>query len=183
MIHKQHLVGVWICVKALCHFWTAKWGNKATAEAAVAAAGAAAAAACASLATTPALWMKHQHTRLEQYTTPSPLSAPSRPCLHSLPPSHSFLWRYLLTHFAAGVCPDYNNDHNGQTPTVFVSSVSAPVVLQGGDKEKKKIMKASEKFRFNFDWDNKEDTSRDLNPLYNNLHRECHGFFVPEAAW
>lgn len=33
-------------------------------------------------------------------------------------------------------------------------------------------MKASEKFRFNFDWDNKEDTSRDLNPLYNNLHRK-----------
>jgi hypothetical protein len=68
------------------------------------------------------------------------------------------------------------------------------VILQGGDKEKKKIMKASEKFRFNFDWDNKEDTSRDLNPLYNNLHRECHVFFrgclvtssvmlVSEAAW
>lgn len=34
-------------------------------------------------------------------------------------------------------------------------------------------MKASDKFKFNFDWDNKEDTSRDLNPLYNNLHREC----------
>jgi len=44
--------------------------------------------------------------------------------------------------------------------------------IQGGDREKKKVMKASEKFRFNFDWDNKEDTSRDLNPLYNNLHRE-----------
>lgn len=41
----------------------------------------------------------------------------------------------------------------------------------GGDREKKKVMKASEKFRFNFDWDNKEDTSRDLNPLYNNLHQ------------
>ena len=51
------------------------------------------------------------------------------------------------------------------------------VILQGGDKEKKKIMKASDKFKFNFDWDNKEDTSRDLNPLYNNLHRECHVFF------
>lgn len=46
------------------------------------------------------------------------------------------------------------------------------VPVQGGDREKKKVMKASEKFRFNFDWDNKEDTSRDLNPLYNNLHRE-----------
>jgi hypothetical protein len=58
MIRKRHLVGAWICVKALCHFWTAKWGNEATAEAAVAAA-VAAAAACASLAITPALWMKH----------------------------------------------------------------------------------------------------------------------------
>jgi hypothetical protein len=44
--------------------------------------------------------------------------------------------------------------------------------LQGDDKSKKKVMKASEKFRFNFDWDGKEDTSKDLNPLYNNLHRE-----------
>jgi hypothetical protein len=34
---------------------------------------------------------------------------------------------------------------------------------------------ASEKFRFNFDWDSKEDTSRDLNPLYNNLHGEVGG--------
>ena len=31
-------------------------------------------------------------------------------------------------------------------------------------------MKASEKFRFNFDWDAKEDTSKDLNPLYNQPH-------------
>jgi ATP-dependent RNA helicase DDX23/PRP28 len=31
-------------------------------------------------------------------------------------------------------------------------------------------MKASEKFRFNFDWDSKEDTSKDLNPLYNEPH-------------
>jgi ATP-dependent RNA helicase DDX23/PRP28 len=33
-------------------------------------------------------------------------------------------------------------------------------------------MKASEKFRFVFDWASSEDTSKDLNPLYNNLHRE-----------
>lgn len=38
--------------------------------------------------------------------------------------------------------------------------------------KKKKIVKASDKFRFNFDWDAKEDTSKDLNPLYNSLHRE-----------
>lgn len=36
--------------------------------------------------------------------------------------------------------------------------------------QKKKILKASERFKFTFDWDAKEDTSRDLNPLYQNLH-------------
>ncbi|WIA22903.1 hypothetical protein OEZ86_009840 [Tetradesmus obliquus] len=42
----------------------------------------------------------------------------------------------------------------------------------GDDKfKKKKVVKASEKFRFNFDWDGKEDTSKDLNPLYNHLHQ------------
>lgn len=40
----------------------------------------------------------------------------------------------------------------------------------GQDKLKKRIVRPSEKFKFNFDWDAKEDTSRDLNPLYNNLH-------------
>ncbi len=33
-------------------------------------------------------------------------------------------------------------------------------------------MKATDKFRFVFDWDAKEDTSRDLNPLYSKLHRK-----------
>ncbi|KAF6265401.1 pre-mRNA-splicing ATP-dependent RNA helicase [Scenedesmus sp. NREL 46B-D3] len=41
----------------------------------------------------------------------------------------------------------------------------------GDNKSKKKVVKASEKFRFNFDWDGKEDTSKDLNPLYNHLHQ------------
>lgn len=36
----------------------------------------------------------------------------------------------------------------------------------GGEKEKKKVKKPSEKFRFNFDWEASDDTSRDLNPLY-----------------
>ena len=36
----------------------------------------------------------------------------------------------------------------------------------GGEKEKKKVKKPSEKFRFNFDWEATDDTSRDLNPLY-----------------
>eukprot|EP00884_Botryococcus_braunii_P016864 jgi/Botrbrau1/3861/Bobra.0183s0086.1 len=40
----------------------------------------------------------------------------------------------------------------------------------GGEKVKKKILKPSEKFRFNFDWEATDDTSRDLNPLYNNTH-------------
>ncbi len=40
----------------------------------------------------------------------------------------------------------------------------------GQDKKKKKIQKASDKFRFNFDWEATEDTSKDLNPLYNNTH-------------
>ena len=35
---------------------------------------------------------------------------------------------------------------------------------------RKKILKPSEKFRFNFDWEAHDDTSRDLNPLYNNTH-------------
>jgi hypothetical protein len=38
----------------------------------------------------------------------------------------------------------------------------------GGKKEKKKVGKPSEKFKFVFDWDASEDTSRDINPLYNN---------------
>lgn len=34
----------------------------------------------------------------------------------------------------------------------------------------RQVLRPSEKFKFNFDWDSKDDTSRDLNPLYNNLH-------------
>lgn len=36
----------------------------------------------------------------------------------------------------------------------------------GLKKEKKKIQKLSEKFKINFDWDEKDDTSQDINPLY-----------------
>lgn len=42
------------------------------------------------------------------------------------------------------------------------------------EKNKKKVMKASDKFKFNFDWDAGDDTSKDLNPLYNLTHRELH---------
>jgi len=38
-----------------------------------------------------------------------------------------------------------------------------------GIKEKKRrFVKPSEKFKFVFEWDLTEDTSRDYNPLYNN---------------
>lgn len=40
----------------------------------------------------------------------------------------------------------------------------------GVKKEKKKAAKISEKFRFAFDWGAEEDTSADLNPLYDKKH-------------
>ena len=46
----------------------------------------------------------------------------------------------------------------------------------GGEKKKKKVLKGAEKFKFNFDWEAGDDTSRDLNPLYNSTHgahQEC----------
>eukprot|EP00245_Coleochaete_scutata_P007157 TRINITY_DN22260_c0_g1_i1.p1 TRINITY_DN22260_c0_g1~~TRINITY_DN22260_c0_g1_i1.p1 ORF type:complete len:868 (-),score=265.39 TRINITY_DN22260_c0_g1_i1:504-3107(-) len=40
----------------------------------------------------------------------------------------------------------------------------------GVKKVKKRVVKPSEKFRFSFDWENTEDTSRDMNPIYQNPH-------------
>ncbi|XP_010249341.1 PREDICTED: DEAD-box ATP-dependent RNA helicase 21 [Nelumbo nucifera] len=40
----------------------------------------------------------------------------------------------------------------------------------GTKKPKKRVIKPSEKFRFSFDWENTEDTSRDMNILYQNPH-------------
>lgn len=40
----------------------------------------------------------------------------------------------------------------------------------GSKKPKKRVIKPSEKFRFSFDWENTEDTSRDMNILYQNPH-------------
>ncbi|MCL7052284.1 hypothetical protein MKW94_029918 [Papaver nudicaule] len=40
----------------------------------------------------------------------------------------------------------------------------------GTKKPKKRVIKPSEKFRFSFDWENTEDTSRDMNNLYQNPH-------------
>nr|GEY44639.1 DEAD-box ATP-dependent RNA helicase 21 [Tanacetum cinerariifolium] len=40
----------------------------------------------------------------------------------------------------------------------------------GTKKPKKRVIKPSEKFRFSFDWENTEDTSRDMNALYQNPH-------------
>lgn len=42
----------------------------------------------------------------------------------------------------------------------------------GAEKKKKKVLKGAEKFKFNFDWEAGDDTSRDLNPLYNSTHGE-----------
>ena len=39
-----------------------------------------------------------------------------------------------------------------------------------GVKKKKKVLKISEKFRFSFDWHADEDTSVDLNPIYEKKH-------------
>lgn len=39
-----------------------------------------------------------------------------------------------------------------------------------GAKKERRIVKNSEKQKFVFDWSLNEDTSRDLNPLYNNTH-------------
>ena len=44
----------------------------------------------------------------------------------------------------------------------------------GADKVKKKTLRPSEKFRFNFDWEASDDTSRDLNPIYNNPVEAVH---------
>ncbi len=46
----------------------------------------------------------------------------------------------------------------------------------GAEKQRKKVLKPSEKFRFNFDWEAADDTSRDLNPLYNNTHEVSRRF-------
>ena len=40
----------------------------------------------------------------------------------------------------------------------------------GAEKVKKKVVKASDRFKFKFDWESAEDTSRDLNPLYDKKH-------------
>ena len=40
----------------------------------------------------------------------------------------------------------------------------------GTEKVKKKIRKPSEKFHLNFDWETADDTSKDLNPIYNQTH-------------
>ncbi|KAE9458860.1 hypothetical protein C3L33_09260, partial [Rhododendron williamsianum] len=40
----------------------------------------------------------------------------------------------------------------------------------GSEKPKKRVIKPGDKFRFSFDWENTEDTSRDMNFLYQNPH-------------
>ena len=43
-------------------------------------------------------------------------------------------------------------------------------MYMGQKKEKKKVAKPSDKFKFKFDWESKEDTSRDLNELYDRTY-------------
>lgn len=40
----------------------------------------------------------------------------------------------------------------------------------GTERPKRKIIKAADRFKVNFDWDAGDDTSRDLNPLYQDTH-------------
>ncbi|GFH21085.1 ATP-dependent RNA helicase DDX23/PRP28, partial [Haematococcus lacustris] len=40
----------------------------------------------------------------------------------------------------------------------------------GMNKLKKRVIRPSEKYKFNFEWGAEEDTSKDLNPLYANPH-------------
>ncbi|KAJ0240124.1 DEAD-box ATP-dependent RNA helicase 21 [Hirschfeldia incana] len=40
----------------------------------------------------------------------------------------------------------------------------------GGKKPRKRVIRPSEKFRFSFDWESTEDTSRDMNALYQDPH-------------
>jgi hypothetical protein len=47
---------------------------------------------------------------------------------------------------------------------------SIKLQYMGQKKEKKKTAKPSDKFKFKFDWEPKEDTGRDLNPLYDKPH-------------
>ncbi|KAI3522388.1 hypothetical protein L1887_00126 [Cichorium endivia] len=55
------------------------------------------------------------------------------------------------------------------TPPVTTGEKLAERYL-GSIKPKKRVIKPSEKFRFSFDWENTEDTSRDMNILYQNPH-------------
>lgn len=43
-------------------------------------------------------------------------------------------------------------------------TATAPLLLPSSSRQ------ATERMKFVFDWDANEDTSRDLNPLYQNLH-------------
>lgn len=51
----------------------------------------------------------------------------------------------------------------------------------GGEKKKKKVLKGAEKFKFNFDWEAGDDTSRDLNPLYNSTHGTVTAVNIPAS--
>ncbi|KAM1323902.1 hypothetical protein PS2_044736 [Malus domestica] len=52
-----------------------------------------------------------------------------------------------------------------------------------GKQPKKRENKPGEKFRPNFDWDGTEDTSRDMNPLYQNNHVAQVYCFFPVVSY
>jgi ATP-dependent RNA helicase DDX23/PRP28 len=71
--------------------------------------------------------------------------------------------------------PNATNERDANLELNFkrVEEMRDPKVLEairiqylGQKKQKKKVLKPSEKFKFSFDWDMNDDTSRDLNPLY-----------------
>lgn len=51
------------------------------------------------------------------------------------------------------------------------------------EKPKKRVIKLSDKFRFSFDWEHTEDTSRDINRLYQNPHEARPLFGRGALAW
>ncbi|KAK9266344.1 hypothetical protein L1049_012676 [Liquidambar formosana] len=53
----------------------------------------------------------------------------------------------------------------------------------GSKKPRKRVIKSSDKFRFSFDWDNTEDTLRDMNSLYQSPHEARLLFGRGFPAW
>ncbi|CAI5475034.1 unnamed protein product, partial [Closterium sp. Yama58-4] len=79
------------------------------------------------------------------------------------------LVRYCLQ-FWLRVTSDIDPDMDEKEKPTARGRRRQSIMYLGLRKPKKRVIKPSEKFRFSFDWENTEDTSRDLNPLYQNPH-------------